>query len=250
MRILLISGAFLLASQSFGQVNVRDSTAEGWMIHISSSYTLKAGDFSEYLNPNFTIGGDVQYKFQNNWAISVGGRYHFADGLKDPNAIFGDIITSRGQVLGLNGEYAPVTFRERGYNWSVDVTKIFSQWGHNANSGPALSFGAGYNAHWIDVRNQQENTPQIQDEYLRGYDHYTQGFMTRQFLGYHYAGNFSMINFNLGFEFMQGFNRNVRGYNYHTRATDSDQKLDFYYGIRATWFLPIYNQNAQKYFYY
>lgn len=250
MRKLIFCTLALLSFSSFAQVNVRDSLAQGWLFNISTSYMLKGGDFAEYLGPNFTIGGDIQYKFKSNLILSFGGRYHFADQVKDAQAIFGDIITSRNEVLGLNGEYAPVTFRERGWNTSLDLSYIYNGLGHNVNSGAMVSVGAGFNAHWIDVRNQLDNTPQIQDEYLRGYDRYTQGFMTRQFIGYFHAGNRRTINFTVGLEFMQGFNSNNRGYNYNTRAFDTDSKLDLYYGVRFSWFLPIYDENAQKFFYY
>ncbi|NVK27102.1 MAG: hypothetical protein HWE14_03605 [Flavobacteriia bacterium] len=247
-RLLLI--ALFFSTLSFAQVNVRDSLVQGWLIHISASYNMKGGDFSEHFLPNFSIGGDLQYKWKSNWFLSVGGRYHFGDKLRDPYAIFGDLLTSSGELLALNGEYATVTFRERGWNGSVDVSYLFNQLGHNPNSGVMLGLGLGYNAHWIDVRNQQDNTPQIQDEYLRGYDRYTQGFMTRQYLGYHFAGDQRSVNFTIGFEFMQGFNSNNREYNYNTRMFDTGTKLDYYYGLRVSWFLPIYNENAQKFYYY
>lgn len=250
MRKFVLGTLILLSLSSLAQVNVKDSLAQGWLFNISTSYLLKGGDFADYLGPNFTVGGDLQYKFKSNVILSVGGRYHFADQVKDVQSIFGDIITTRNEVLGLNGEYAPVSFRERGWNTSVDLSYIYNRWGHNANSGALFSVGLGYNAHWIDVRNQLENTPQIQDEYLRGYDRFTQGFVTRQFLGYHHSGNQRTINFTVGFEFMQGFNKNVRAYNYNTRAFDTGSKLDLYYGLRFSWFLPIYDENAQKFYYY
>ena len=235
---------------AFSQVNVRDSTTQGWLIHISASYLTKGGDFASYLGENFALGGDVQYKFKSNWLVSVGGRYHFADDLQNAEEIFGDLLTARGEVISLNGEYAPITFRERGWNLSADVGYIFNQFGHNANSGLLVSLGAGYNVHFIDIRNQRENTPQVQELYKRGYDRRNEGIMTRQLIAYQFAGSERRINFTIGFEFMQGFNENVRGFNYDTREYVTGTHVDLYYGLRFSWFLPIYDENAQKFYYY
>ncbi len=235
---------------AWSQVNVRDSTAQGWLIHISANYMTKGGEFASYLDDNFMLGGDVQYKFKSNWLVSFGGRYHFADDLENAQQIFGELMTSQGEFLSLNGEYAQITFRERGWNMSADVGYIFNRLGHNANSGLLVSLGAGYNVHFIDIRNQRENTPQVQELYKRGYDRWTEGFMTRQLIGYQFAGTERRINFTLAFEFMQGFNENVRGFNYDTREYVTGNQLDLYYGLRFSWFLPIYDQNAQKFYYY
>lgn len=250
MRTLFIGTLLLLATSTFAQVNVRDSTVQGWLFHATANYHLKGGDFAEYLNPSYGIGGDLQYKWKSNFILSVGGRYNFGDGVKDPLTTFGDIFTAQGEILTSGGEYAYISFSERGWNATLDVGYIVNSLGHNANSGLLITAGAGWNAHWIQVRNQSENTPQLQDEYLKGYDRFTQGVLTRQFLGYQFSGNNEMINFTAGFEFMQGFNHNVREFNYATRSYDTGAKLDLYYGLRVSWFLPIYNQNAQKYYYY
>lgn len=250
MHKIILAVGLLISTTCFSQINLADSTARGWMFHISASYLAKGGDFSEYMKPGFGLGGDVQYKWRSNWVLSVGGQYHFADNLKTGTTIFDNLLTSQGELIGLNGEYSVTTFRERGWHATVDLGYIISDWGHNANSGVLISLGGGYNAHWIDVRNQQENTPQIQDDYLRGYDRYTQGFLTRQLIGYQFAGSNKRVNFTLAFECMQGFNKNVREYNYDTRAYDLDGKLDLYYGVRFSWFLPIYQKNPQKYYYY
>lgn len=233
-----------------GQVNVQDSTTQGWLFNIQTAYQWKGGDFSEYLTSNWALGLDLQYKLKSNWIVSVGGRYRFSDNLRNPDDMFDEVLTANGWVLGLNGEYANVTFRERGFDITADVIKVFNRWGHNSNSGPYIRLGAGYSAHWISIRNPEENTPQVQDDYSNGYDRRHQGLLTRQQIGYFYAGSNKKINFTLGFEVMQGFSQNVRGFNYSSREFDSGSKLDLYYGITFSWFLPIYNQNAQKYYYY
>lgn len=250
MRKVLLIIAIALSATSFGQLNIQDSATQGILLNINVGYFMKGGDFAEVFNPNFSGGLDLQYKTRSNWIFSIGARYHFADGLKDPTAIFGDLVTSQGEILGLNGEYAPVTYRERGWDMGFDVGKIFTSLGHNANSGPLFTIGAGYNNYYIDIRNQLDNTPQIQGEYLKGYDRFSQGLMTKQFLGYFFSGSRKRLNFTAGFEFMQGYNTSLREFNYDTRSYDTESKLDLYYGIRISWFLPFYDENAQKYYYY
>lgn len=250
MRKVLILCFSFFSLTGLAQLNLADSASQGILVNINIGHFLKAGDFSETFGSNWSGGLDLQYKTKDGWIFSVGARYHFGDQLKNPTAIFGEMVTSQGEILGLNGEYAPVTFRERGWDMGFDFGKIITKWGHNANSGPMITLGLGYNNYYIDIRNQLDNTPQIQDEYLKGYDRFSQGFMTRQYLGYFFSGSNKRINFTAGFEFMQGYNHSIRGFNYDTRSYDLDMKLDMYYGFRISWFLPFYDENAQKYYYY
>lgn len=250
MQKALLYLAISLSFTTFGQINVGDSTTQGILLNFNAGYFLKSGDFASIFGSNFAGGVDFQYKTKQNWIFSIGGRYHYGDQLQDPTAIFGNLVTRQGEVLGLNGEYAPVTYRERGWDAGFDFGKIFTSLGHNANSGLMVTLGAGYNNYYIDIRNQLENTPQLEGEYLKGYDRFSQGAMTRQYIGYFFSGSRNRLNFTAGFEFMQGYNKSLRAFNYDTRSFDTNQKLDLYYGFRVSWFLPFYDKNAQKYYYY
>lgn len=249
MRIYLLGAAFFFCTGVSAQVNIADSAASATIFNISGAYIFKGGDFAEYFANSAAVGGDVQYKFRSHWMISAGARFHFSDRIRQETEIFGGMITETGFILNLNGEYANISFRENGYEITADVSRVFPQWGHNANSGPIISAGVGYVTHYIFIRSNEDNVPNLSDEYAKGYDRLHRGLLTRQFIGYFHAGSNKRLNFTVGFEFMQGFTQNVRKFNYDTRQPDTGSKLDLYYGLKLSWFLPLYSSNTQQYYY-
>jgi hypothetical protein len=72
----------------------------------------------------------------------------------------------------------------------------------------------------------------------------------RQSAGYHHAGNKRKINFLLTLEFTQAFTTNLRGFNFDTEMADTQSKLDFFSGLRFTWFFPMYEKGLEQYYYY
>ena len=164
--------------------------------------------------------------------------------------IFGQLATEQGFLLGLNGQYAPVEFLYRGFQIGGHVGKLVNWIGPNPNSGVLFKLGGGYVQNRILIRAPNTEIPQIQGEYGKGYDRLHEGFALKQYIGYMHSSNSRTVNFQVGFEFMQGFTKSVRGFNYDTEMPDLDSKLDLYFGFKASWFLPIYDKNQQKFFYY
>ena len=61
-----------------------------------------------------------------------------------------------------------------------------------------------------------------------------------------------MLNFYIGLEMMQGFTKNLRGYNYATRQPDTAKKHDYFFGLKLCWMIPRYfgfKDKHEEYFY-
>lgn len=209
-----------------------------------------SGDIANRFGDNMVVGAGLHYKWPSHWTFGLDGGYRFGSSVKVRDQIFADILTSRGEILSASGDVAIVNLFQRGWQVHAHASKIFTRWGHNANSGPTLAFGGGYHQNKIHIDTPGNDAYQVMDEYRKGYDQLHGGVSLYQMIGYTYFGNLQTVNFFIGFEFAQGFTANLRGFNYQTRLPETGSKRDFYYGIRLQWFIPIWDKNAQTFFYY
>lgn len=245
---IFVALCFLPSAKS-QQVNVKDSAAQGLIFNFALAYNVPAGDIANLYGPFMSFGFDVMYKTKNNWLLGGGLDYMFGSNVKDPQILLGDFITDDGRIIGTNGDYTTVKPLFRGWNVQAKVGKIFPVFGPNPNSGLLVQLGAGYIQHKTTL-DHFNSVLQLDPPYDKGYDQLHRGVSFSEYLAFFNAGNRRTINFQAGFYFTQGFTRNVREYNYHTRSYDLDDKLDLFFGIKASWFLPIYDKSAQQIFYY
>ncbi len=66
--------------------------------------------------------------------------------------------------------------------------------------------------------------PQLEGDYVKGYDRLSNGFMTYQFIGYQHMDPRQYVSLIGGVEFYQGYTQSRRGYNYDTRTFDTAKK--------------------------
>jgi len=241
---------FLFSQQLVAQVNVRDSLVAGTLIHLNFGSHAPAKDLADRFGSFLSVGIDVEYKTRKNWLFGLGSNFYFGDRVNNRSEIFQELLNAQGAPIGLNGEYAVVDFLHRGVFVGGYVGKIFPIIGPNQNSGLVVKFGLGYLQNQIHFRNPNETFPQLLGNYAKGYDRLHSGWSMRQFVGYMNSGNRRTINYTLGFEFVQGFTTSARQFNYDTRQPDLARKLDLYFGIKASWFLPIYRDQAERFYYF
>lgn len=251
IRGLFFLFLFALAMMpSKAQVTVKDSIVNGWIIHAVMGYHFPGGDLSERFHENWMIGPELTYKTHTNWHFGLGGRYVFGNGVRIRESILRYVSTANGPAIGLNGDLNQVRTYQRGWNAYAMVGHTTGIWGHNPNSGLHWNAGLGYMQNLVFIEVPGENVPSVTEEFRHGFDRLHSGVFNYLFLGYMHAGNTKMINFTIGIESMLGATRNVREFNYDTREFDRGQKWDWYIGLRASWFLPIYDKSRAKFFYY
>lgn len=219
------------------------------LISPSLAIQFSGGDFSERFGTSYTAGLGVGIKTEGNWIFSLNGQFMFGSDIKDIGGILDPILTANQNLLNQTGNYALLSVFERGFYGLGEVSKIFSQFGPNKNSGPTLSIGAGFISHWIHFSNAGNDSPQILEEYAKGYDRLSGGLLLKQSIGYMYLSPQRRINFKISFEILEGFTTNYRGINYDTGKEDTSQHLDLLYGIRLNWYLPIYDKSVNEFYY-
>ncbi len=243
--ITIISGTYKSQAQS----SIRDSSLNMVLIAPSYGYQIPAGDMAKRFGANSSIGLSVMVKRKSNWMFIADGFFIFGNKFNQPG-LFDDIATPQGFVIGSNGYYGNILIAERGYNLTLSVGRLFPMKKPNPNCGIFVQAGAGFLQHKISIIDKKGTVPALQGEYVKGYDHLTNGLALREFVGYVYVGNRRLVNFFGGFEAVQGFTEGRRSYNFNTKMPDSGKRLDLLFGLRFGWIMPIYKQAPEKYYIY
>jgi hypothetical protein len=142
-------------------------------------------------------------------------------------------------------------FQPRGFNTNVSVGKVFRVLSPNANSGIYTHVGFGYTQHKLRVETQDHYIPLLETNYRKGYDRYTSGLNTHQFLGYCFLADNGLVNFYGGFYVQEGFTKNRREIFFDQPSIPVDKKtqLEIQYGFRVGWFVPIYKRKPKDFYY-
>lgn len=250
MRInFLLAIAFLFGNAIFSQTAFQSGRA--FLIGMDMAYQNPSGDWTDQFGDQFSIGPKVGWKFANDWILTLSASYGFGGTINDPGALLNPVLTDQGNVLNQLGSYAIVSVYQRNTYGSFGIEKILNFWRANKNSGPTVGLGAGYLWHWINIDNAGNDSPQIIDEYEKGYDQFSHGFMLHQSIGYTYFAKKKTINFKLSFELMEAFTQNQRLYDYSTGTiVNNTTQNNLMYGLKLTWYIPVWRGGASEEYYY
>jgi len=209
--------------------NVRRNTV---LIGPTYGRMFTIGNLAKRFGGSNTIGINAAYKFGNNFQVSGNFSGWFGDNVKE-RGMLDSMIGSGGELLDINGNFAPMRLYQRGYLWHLDIGKIIPTGRINPNSGILISAGLGFMQHKIKFMHQLEVLPQLEGEYTKGYDRLTNGLMTRLFVGYQAIDENQMLNFHAGLEWMSGFTRNQRAFNFDTRTAETSLRRDNMIGLKV-----------------
>lgn len=243
--------AFIVTS-CFGlnaQVDIRDSTIAAFIPNFIYSFQIPGGDVANRYGANSTIGAGLMYKTKKNFIFSADLNFIFGNNVKNADSILWMVETQSGHIIDGNGTYSLYALYERGYSVNFRFGKIFNVLQANPNSGLYLMLGAGYIVHRMKIDDQDDTAPQITGDYAKGYDRLTGGLNLSQFIGYFFMGRSRIANFYAGFEFYQGFTKSKRDFIFDQMKKDNSNYIDFFYGIKVAWMIPIYRRAPDPYYY-
>ncbi|MBL7938913.1 MAG: hypothetical protein JNL43_06090 [Flavobacteriales bacterium] len=244
---------FLAPLLAFGALvhaqNIRDSTIALVAVQASYAQQFPGGDMAERFGTNSNVGLGAFRKFRNNYFLGAEGSFIFGNNVSEPG-ILRNVINSAGQIVDADGAQADVFLYERGWTVFATAGRIFPIIGPNPNSGLVLKFGGGYMRHKVRVQTQKNVVPQLEDEYLEGYDRLAAGPAALAYLGYQHYADRGRVNFHIGLEFMAGATQALHPYNFDTEQYNKANRFDLLTGIRAGWTLPIYKKVDSAFHYY
>jgi hypothetical protein len=228
---------------------VKDSLVYSPHVSLHLGYQWPGGDMADRFGPNMSAGAGFNVKTRTNFYYGITGTYFFGNRVLEPG-LLQNLLTDNGEILDNQGLPAIVSTQERGYYVTANFGKLFPVVGPNRNSGILVYNGIGFMQHKIRLEHQETTIPQLQDEYLKGYDRLTNGWALSQFLGYFHMSNNHLVNFYAGIEATEGFTQGRRTINYDTGTTDNQPRTDLLVGFRAGWVLHLYRRDASDYFYF
>lgn len=206
------------------------------------------GDLATRFGNSSDIGAGVGIKTKSNWMLSLEGTYLFGKSVKE-NPIM-SITNIDGTITDIYGEESTLVFWERGMHWRGTVGKIIPVSKRSPSSGIFIRGSLGLFQHKIWIENRNNNTPQIQGDYQKGYDKLCNGLSITEFIGWQNWSEHKGFNFFVGFEFMQAWTQNRRAWDFPSNQKISDPRLDLISSLRIGWFIPFKRRQASNHYYY
>lgn len=208
------------------------------LVNFEFGFNMPGGDYSNRFGNNLRIGGGVEYLTKNNFAYGVNGSYYFGDNVKED--VLSEIRNEDGFLIGNNKIHANIFLRQRAFYIGGSFGKIFSLSQYNRRSGIRATLGLGLFQHKIRVEEDPNSfVPIIAGEYKKGWDRMSNGLSLRQFIGYQHLSSNGLINFSIGFEFMQAFTQNQRIQDFKLMEKLDESRFDMMYGVKLVWTLPF-----------
>ncbi len=210
----------------------------GIIIDFSYGVQLPFADMAENFIYNFSLGGKVQYIFPNNLCLGLVGDYQFADQVKKDNV--SNLREEEGFLIDRFGQLSDVQLGQRGFFIGASIAYLLPVLKNYKRSGIEFRFEGGYVQHWIRMEVLGGEVFGLSGDYSKGYDRMTSGLALRQYIGYRHLDKNRLLNFFGGFDFMQAFTKNRRGFNFDTMQADNKNRVDVLIGFRVGVTLPIY----------
>ena len=248
--LLLILPLFLFTNVLNAQVNIRDSAIFAPIIYATYSFQWPGGDLAKRFGGNSTIGGGFMIKTKSNWLFGVEGNFLFGQSIKNSDSLLLNISTPEGMIIDENGYYADIIYYERGYSFLGKFGKIIPVLSPNPNCGLMFTAGGGYMQTKIRIHNPGNNAPQVSGDYKKGYDKLNGGWTITASVGYLYLSNSRLLNFYLGFEFMQLWSKSLREYDFSDEMKDTKKYSSQFYGIKVCWLIPLYKRTPKEFYLY
>jgi len=234
------------------QRNMTDSILATPLFGIQYGGTFSGGDLKERYGYFNHVGATIGYKFPNNWYMGVSGNFLFGNQIHLRHSdLFGHLMDKDGLITAATGGPATIVTFSRGIHVNIEIGKVLHRFGHNKNSGLWLKFGTGYLNHRIRIESNEDLVPLLEKDYRKGYDRYTAGLNTSQFVGYLFLSNRGFLNFYAGFFMQEGFTQNKRKvfFDRPDHSVSTKIRMDVLYGFKVGWIMPLYRRIPREYYY-
>jgi hypothetical protein len=246
-RLAYLLAFLFLPLVSLAQKSIKDSFISVPMLGVQMAVQLPGGDMADRFGINGTAGASLYFKTKTNWLFGAEFNFLFGGNVKEDPLL--PIETRDSFLIGSNGLPQLVRYYERGYSPMLRAGKIFPGIGPNKNSGLMLKAGVGFIQHKIKYYWNSGEPPQLQGDYIKGYDRLTNGLSISEAAGYLHLSNKNYLNFSAEIEMIQAFTRNRRSWNFDTHEEDTGNRLDLFFGLRITWLVPMYGRSSEQVYY-
>lgn len=201
---------------------------------------------------DFGINSSMRLCYLNNKndvLFGIDANFMFGNNVNN-DSILRLISTHEGYLINSSGELDEVLLYQRGISTHLLIGKSFRKEEDNL-SGLYVYAGVGYLQHKIKLETDRTYLPQLEDDYMKGYDNFTSGLSTKLCVDYMYFDKNTSIKCHIGFEFINALTSNKRAYNFsEMEEIDNMKKLDQLLGFRLGVIIPINRDNQGKFHYF
>jgi len=249
-KIVYKLGILLLLAVTSAHAQIKSPADDpAWLPEFSYGAHLPGGDMAKRFGPGFGIGTAFQrLTKKGNFLYGLQGRFLFGSDVRED--VLSGLRTKEGYIIGNDRNPADIQLRKRGRYLGVQAGKLWSVSPTNPRSGIRTSLGAGILQHRIRIQEDPlRAVQQVQGDYAQGYDRYSSGPSIYQLIGYQVFSKDERINLYLGFEGFQAFTRGQRDIQFDLQGPYLEKRLDFLWGIRAGWVMPLYSGKGRTIWY-
>ncbi len=243
MNQSLIILFLVLSLNSFSQ----ESSIRTKSILFDYTFQIPFGDLDERFGNNSSMG--LTYLInKDDLLYGIDGNFMFGNNIKN-DSLLESISTSDGYLINASGELDNVLLYQRGFNSHLLIGRSF-RFNDNNETGIYTYAGLGFIQHKIRIESDRTNLPQINEEYIQGYDMLTQGLSSKLCVKYMYFDKKTSIKFYIGTEIIYALTKNHRDYNFSLMTPyDTNLRKDNLLGMKLGVIIPINRNNEGKFYY-
>ncbi|CAI8340531.1 MAG: Uncharacterised protein [Bacteroidetes bacterium MED-G17] len=249
MRCLAVSISLFFSTMLFGQTPPSLQKSQVILPQVAVSFHKPFGDLEERFGNSAAISQSVIWKFKNDFFVNITGAWIVGNQVKNKN-LFDGILGPSGQIIDNNGNFSIVEVNQRGFYGTADVGFLWAKFRQYRHSGFYSSLGLGYLQHKINVQAPEATVPQLNGEYLQGYDRLTGGTAIRIMHGVLFLSNNRRANFNMCIETLFGNTKSLRSYNFYPYKKESNVRKDILFGGHIGIVLPIFLKDKNEEYFY
>ena len=215
-------------------------------INLQSSYLIEVpgGDLADRFGLNSKFEFRLEY-LKNSWAIYAKSGLRIGENVKED--VLAPLRTSEGFVTGVNGFYADLFGRKRGFDYGIGIDKILKV-AKNSNHSFRFGIAAIKAHHWIRIADESKSVPQILGDYSQLYDHFVSGLGIEENIQFQYNSKNNNAAFIVGLQFQQIFSKEHRQQLIQSKT--SSKRNDLYFGLKLSYLLPLFNFDQAETIYY
>lgn len=249
IKLILFLFLFTFPLAVYSQRDVSEAIGTPY-IGIHYAINIPEGSLAERYGLINGLGTHAGYKTKKNWIYAIDANFFFGNKIKI-DGMLQNLYDDHGNITNTSGQPSIVKLYNRGFNVNLSVGKIFPVLSPNPNSGILLEIGAGYRFSMIKVGHDNDEIPQLDGDYKKGYDRLTIGVNSSEFIGYNFMANHGIFNFYGGFYFQQTFMKNQRDifFDHPNEKVSHALRIGQLYGFKVGWLIPIYKRKPNDFYF-
>ncbi len=244
MRFILILILLFPSLLSLSQENKQSAFT------LNYKYAIPDNFFANHFGNNSAVNFLFFIEQENNLTFGVDIEYMFSRDVKNRELIFQNISTENGAIIASDGYYANINLMQSGLNTHLLLGYAF-HFEKNNLSGIYLSSGIGYIQQKIIIDTKNENIPQLNEDYKKGYDKEHNGLSSKISLDYKYYKPRGYLQFAAGINYTLAQIQYTAPYFFNEMKYTEEEKywgglLGFQIGV----IIPIATFNQEEFHYY